>query len=69
MSRGVGSARLRWRISAFFLGAVLGLAGIYLDASWLLTAALIVLFGGVVLRKWPAQDADPEDEGPGKPEG
>ena len=69
MSRGVGSARLEWRISAFFLGAVLGLAGIYLDVSWLLTAALIVLFAGVVLRRWPAQDAESEDEGPGNPEG
>jgi hypothetical protein len=48
--------RLQWRIGAFFLGAVLGLTGIFLDISWLVMAALVVLLGGVVLRMLAARD-------------
>ena len=44
-------ALLRWRIAAFLLGAVLGLAGIFLNASWLVTSALVVLLGGFFLRR------------------
>lgn len=44
-------ALLRWRIGAFLLGAVLGLVGIFLNASWLVTLALVVLLGGVLLRR------------------
>ncbi len=44
------SAMLKWRVAAFLLGAVLGLAGIFLDASWLVTVALIVLLIGAALR-------------------
>ena len=58
------SLRLKWRIWAFFLGAVLGLTGIYLEVSWLLTVALVVLFGAAAHRVWPAHDADSEEEGP-----
>lgn len=53
------AALLRWRIWAFFLGAALGLAGIFLDVSWLVTAALIVLLVGFVLRLSAAGDAGP----------
>ena len=53
---GGGNALLEWRIGAFFLGAVLGLAGIFLDVSWLLTAALVVLLGGVALRRLAARE-------------
>ena len=45
-----GSDFLGWRIGAFFLGAVVGLAGIFLDNPWLVTAALIVLLVGVAVR-------------------
>ncbi len=59
---------LRWRIWAFFLGAVLGLAGIFLDVSWLVTAALIVLLVGFVLRLSAAGDAGPGGKEPTAPE-
>lgn len=45
------SAVLRWRVSAFLLGAVLGLVGIFLDAAWLVTVALIVLLLGTAFRR------------------
>ena len=44
------SAMLKWRVTAFLLGAVIGLTGIFLDASWLVTVALIVLLIGAALR-------------------
>lgn len=47
---------LRWRIGAFLLGAILGLTGIFLDLSWLVTVALVVLLGGVLLRMIPSND-------------
>ena len=47
------SAVLKWRVTAFLLGAVFGLAGIFLDAAWLVTVAVIVLLLGTALR-WRA---------------
>jgi len=44
------TALLEWRIRAFFAAAVLGLAGIFLEIFWLVTAALVVLLGGFALR-------------------
>ena len=64
---GRGAASLQWRLRVFFLGAVLGLAGIFLDASWLLAAALIVLLGGTALRWLPSDEADSEDQEPEAP--
>lgn len=61
------TARLEWRVGVFFLGAILGLAGIFLDASWLVTTALIVLLGGVVLRRLAARDAGSEEQEPRTP--
>jgi hypothetical protein len=55
---------LEWRIWAFFLGAVLGLGGIFLDISWLVTAALVVLLGGVVLRMLAARDSASSEQEP-----
>ena len=55
---------LQWRIGAFFLGAVLGLGGIFLDISWLVTVALIVLLGGVVLRMLAARDSASSEQEP-----
>jgi len=43
------AALLTWRIGAFLLGAVLGLAGIFLNASWLVIVSLVVLLAGVLL--------------------
>jgi hypothetical protein len=66
-------AHLMGRIWAFFLGAALGLAGIFLDISWLVTAALIVLAGGVLLRVWAVRasrgaNASPGGQAPPAPE-
>ena len=57
-------ALLQWRIGAFFLGAVLGLWGIFLDISWLVTASLVVLLGGVVLRMLAARDSASSEQEP-----
>lgn len=62
---GRGAASIQWRLRAFALGAVLGLAGIFLDASWLLAAALIVLLGAMALRWLPSDEADSDDQEPG----
>ena len=59
-----GTALLDWRIGAFFLGAVLGLAGIFLNISWLVSAALIVLLGGVALRRLADPDSESEEQEP-----
>ena len=58
---------LKWRIRFFGIGAVLGLAGIFLDASWLVTVALVVLLSGVGLRHMlgagsPDEEDEPEDD-------
>ena len=57
-------ALLQWRIGAFFLGAVLGLAGVFFDISWLVTAALVVLLGGVVLRILAARESVSSEQEP-----
>ena len=62
------AALLRWRVWAFFLGAGLGLAGIFLNVSWLVTAALVVLLGGVALRMSAARDSGPGGQEPTAPE-
>ena len=53
---------LEWRIRLFGIGAVLGLAGIFLKASWLVTVALVVLLAGVVVRFTPDRDSVEEEE-------
>jgi len=62
------STFLEWRIGAFFLGAVLGLGGIFLDIPWLVAAALVILLGGVVLRMLAARDSVSSEQEP-TPEG
>ncbi len=52
---GGNSALLEWRIGAFLLAAALGLTGISLEISWLVTTALIVLMGGLALRALAAR--------------
>ena len=58
------NALLEWRIGAFFAGAVLGLAGIFLEISWLVTAALFVLLGGFALRALPVRDSGSQEREP-----
>ncbi len=58
---GGNTALLEWRVGVFFLSAVLGLAGIFLENSWLVTAALVVLMGGLALRAFVARDSGAEE--------
>jgi hypothetical protein len=59
------STFLEWRIGAFFLGAALGLFGIFLDNSLLVMVALVVLLLGVALRARAAREAGSEERDPG----
>lgn len=60
---------LAWKVRIFSAGAVLALAGIYLDDRRLTGVAIIVLVGGVVLRFLPggreAGSEGDDDQGPG----
>jgi hypothetical protein len=58
---GGNSALLEWRIGAFLLAAALGLAGVSLEISWLVTAALIVLMGGLALRALAARGSGSDE--------
>ncbi len=62
-----GDTLLTWRIRAFFLGAVLGLAGIFLNIPWLVTAALVVLLVGMVLRRALARHPGSGEQEPRTP--
>ena len=53
---------LDWRIRLFGIGAVLGLAGIFLEAAWLVTVALVALLAGVAVRYSPDRDPVEEEE-------
>jgi hypothetical protein len=44
---------LAWKVRIFAAGAVLALAGIYLDDRWLTGGALVILLSGLVLRFLP----------------
>jgi len=58
------TALLEWRIRAFFAAAVLGLAGIFLEIFWLVTAALVVLLGGFALRALLVRDSGSQEREP-----
>lgn len=63
---------LEWKVRLFLVGAVLGLAGIFLDERWLTGAAIVVLAGGALLRfrGGEAASRDPEEIGnPDEPTG
>lgn len=53
---------LEWKVRFFAVGAVLGLAGIYLDEPWLTVGAIVVLVVGALLRFLPGAGAG-SDEG------
>lgn len=55
---------LEWKVRVFATGAVLGLAGIFLNQRRLVWAALAVLAVGLVLRVLPGQDAGAEAPDP-----
>ncbi len=57
---------LEWKVRIFATGAVLGLAGIFLDEAWLRIAAIVVLASGIVLRLVPGGvRRDGEDDADG----
>lgn len=50
------------RVKLFAVGALLALAGMYLDRPWLLNVAIGVLVGGFFLRFVPERGDDDEGE-------
>jgi hypothetical protein len=58
---------LEWKIRLFGIAAVLGLAGIYFEEGWMTGLAIVVLFGGLVLRFLPGAGVEDSD-GEGGPE-
>lgn len=55
---------LVWKVRLFAAGAVLGVAGMYLEERWLGGAAIILLLAGVLVRFVPdGGDGSAEAEG------
>lgn len=52
---------LEWKVRLFAAGAVLGLAGMYLEERWLTGGGIAVLLAGVLLRFLPGGDGRPDD--------
>ncbi len=46
---------LEWKVRIFTVGAVLALAGMYFDRSWMVLAAIVVLGAGMALRAMDAR--------------
>ena len=59
---------LEWKVGIFVVGAVLGLAGIYLEERWMTGAAIAVLLAGMLLRFLPGAAAEPGADGEGDPD-
>lgn len=55
------SAHLPWRVRLFWIGAVLAMVGIYLERSWLVWVAIVVLLAGISLRFVPGSKEEPGD--------
>lgn len=54
---------LEWKVAIFSAGAVLGMAGIFLDLAWLRIAGIVVLASGMLVRFFPgAREASQEDD-------
>lgn len=51
---------LEWKVRIFVAGAVLGLAGIYLDEAWMRLSAIAVLASGMLLRFLPGAAPEPD---------
>lgn len=51
-----------WRVRLFGAGAILALAGMYAEQSWMIDVAIAVLLLGVLLRFLPGQREDGEHE-------
>lgn len=55
---------LEWKVRLFTVGAVLALAGMFLEETWLVRVAMGVLAAGLLLRFLPAGalDGEPSDD-------
>lgn len=49
---------LLWTVRIFSVGAVLGVAGMYLEERWMTWAAIFVLFCGLLVRFLPGARPD-----------
>jgi hypothetical protein len=65
---------LEWRVRLLGVGAVIGLAGIYFDASWMVNVAIGILVVSFALRFTPDRgegdhpfDGEDEEEESGNP--
>jgi hypothetical protein len=67
-SRGAGP-HLVWKVRLFSAGAVLALAGIFLDDRRITGAAIVVLAAGMALRFLPADKGEDPDDGSGDDRG
>ncbi|MEQ9569398.1 MAG: hypothetical protein RLN75_04350 [Longimicrobiales bacterium] len=54
---------LEWRVRILGIGAVLGLAGMFRDAGWMVNVAIGVLVLGFFLRFLPAGDEGADSDG------
>lgn len=59
-----GDPWLEWRVRAFAVGAVMALAGMFLDIPWMTGSAIGVLLMGAALRFLP-HGSEPDDDRPG----
>lgn len=59
---------LEWKVRLFAVGAVLGLAGIFLEEAWLTGVAIVVLAGGALLRFVGREASSPDPEEVGHPD-
>lgn len=57
---------LAWKVRLFSAGAVLALAGIFLDDRWITGVAIVVLTAGMALRFLPMHEAEDEEDGSGE---
>jgi hypothetical protein len=48
---------LEWRVRLLGVGAILALAGIYFDSSWMVNGAIVILLIGFALRFAPDRGA------------
>ena len=53
---------LEWRVRIMGAGALLSLIGIYYQAKWLIWVAIAVLVAGFLMRFWPEEGDESEEE-------
>ena len=70
-SRDRPARHLEWRVRLLGVGAVVALAGIYFDSSWMVNVAIVILLTGFAIRFAPdrgaASDPSEGDEESGAP--